>query len=63
MNTRQRERTAKFLYDLAKGLALLTVVSPWATGQGSLITIVLGAVGTGTLFAAAYWLEGKDDTV
>jgi hypothetical protein len=57
-NTRQRESTAKFLYDLAKAVALLTVVSPWITGQGSWITIVLGAVGTGTLFAMAYWLEG-----
>ena len=63
MNSRQRESTAKFLYDLAKGLALLTVVSPWVTGQGSWITIVLGTVGTGTLFTAAYWLEGRDDTV
>ena len=61
MNSRQRESTAKFLYDLAKGLALLIVVSPWVTGHGSLLTIVAGAVGTGTLFAWAYWLERKHD--
>jgi len=43
--------------------APLTVVSPWVTGQGSLLTVSLGAVLTGVLFLWAYWLEGKDDTL
>jgi len=65
---KQRESTAKFLYDIAKGVALLTVISPWVTGQGSWITVVLGGAGTIGLFLWAYWLEGelqedKDDHV
>lgn len=65
---KQRESTAKFLYDIAKGVALLTVVSPWVTGQGSWVTVVLGVVGAIGLFLWAYWLEGelqedKDDNV
>ena len=65
---KQRESTAKFLYDIAKGVAVLTVISPWVTGQGSWITMVLGVAGTIGLFLWAYWLEGalqedKDDNV
>ena len=63
MKTKQRESTAKFLYDLAKGIALLTVVSPWVTGQGSWVTIFLGTIGTAIFFFWAYWLEGRDDTI
>ena len=63
MNTRQRESTAKFLYDIAKGMVLLAVVSPWVTGQWSWIAMGAGAVGTGTLFAWAYWLERKHDDI
>jgi hypothetical protein len=60
MNKRQRESAAKFLYDLAKGVALLTVVSPWVTGQGSWLVMLLGMTATGSLFFWAFWLEGGD---
>lgn len=63
MRPRQRDSTAKYLYDLSKGVALLTVVSPWVTSQGSWITILLGAAGTVLLFLWAYWLEGANDAV
>jgi hypothetical protein len=63
MKRKQRESSAKYLYDLSKGVALLTVVSPWVTSQGSWITIVLGVAGTVVLFLWAYWLEGTNDTV
>ena len=58
MTQRQRESAVNFLYDLAKGIALLTVVSPWVRGQESWITLLFGAVGTIGLFLWAYWLEG-----
>jgi len=58
MNDRQRESAAKFLYDLAKGVALLTVISPWVTGQGSWLVMLLGVIATGGLFFWAFWLEG-----
>lgn len=58
MNVRQCESTAKFLYDVAKGTALLTVVSPWVTGQGSVFAMLFGAIATLGLFFWAFWLEG-----
>jgi hypothetical protein len=44
MNARQRESGAKFLYDLAKGVALITLVSSWVTGQPSWLLIAVGAI-------------------
>ena len=59
MTPRQRESAAKFLYDLAKGVALLTVVNPWVRGQESWLVLILGGMGTLGLFLWASWLEGK----
>jgi len=58
MNNRQRESTAKFLYDLAKGVLLITVVSPWVTGQRSWLLVVFGFLSACALFFWAFWLEG-----
>ena len=58
MNVRQRESAAKFLYDLAKGVLLLTVVSPWVTGQLSWLLSLIGTFWGLALFAWAFWLEG-----
>jgi len=58
MNDRQRASAAKFLYDIAKGVALITLVSPWVTGQASWVLISLGAVWVGGLYLWGYWLEG-----
>lgn len=58
MNGRQRASTAKFLYDIAKGVALITLVSPWVTDQASWLLIALGAVWVAGLYLWAYWLEG-----
>lgn len=58
LNNRQRESAAKFLYDLAKGVLLITVVSPWVTGQASWTLIALGFIWAIGLFFWAYWLEG-----
>lgn len=59
MTSRQRESAAKFLYDLAKGVALLTVVNPWVRDQESWHTLILGGMGTLGLFLWAYWFEGR----
>ena len=58
MTPQQRESAAKFLYDLAKGVALLTVINPWVSGQGAWHTVILGGLGTLGVFLWAYWLEG-----
>jgi hypothetical protein len=63
LKPKQRESVVKYLYDLSKGVALLTVVSPWVTDRWSWATIVLGTIAAGMLFLWAYWLEGTDDAV
>lgn len=59
MTAKQRESSAKYLYDLSKGIILLTVVSPMVTGQFSATQLALGIAGTFVFFLWAYWLEGK----
>jgi hypothetical protein len=58
MSNRQRESAAMFLYDLSKGILLITVVSPWVTGQASLLLFFSGALWGLGLFLWAFWLEG-----
>jgi hypothetical protein len=60
MKPRQRESAAKYLYDMSKGIALVTVVSALATGQWSVFTLSLGAFTTLVFFFWAYWLDGAD---
>ncbi len=66
MNDQQRESTAKFLYDMAKGIGLIAVVGGLVGGQASWWNVIMGSVSTSALFLLAYWLEGrgnnKDDT-
>lgn len=57
MNDRQRESAAKFLYDIAKGVALIAVVSPWVTGHLSWLTLFLGGLTAVVFFCWAFWLE------
>jgi hypothetical protein len=66
MNDQQRESTAKFLYDMAKGIGLIAVVGGLVGGQASWWNVIMGLFGMSTLFIVAFWLEGrensKDDT-
>jgi hypothetical protein len=59
MTDRQRENTAKFLYDLAKGVGLIAVVGGLVSGQATRISVIFGLLGLGFLFFAAYWLDGR----
>jgi len=45
MTDRQRENIAKYLYDISKGVALLSVVSGLVTGQASAVNVSLGVLG------------------
>jgi hypothetical protein len=58
MTDRQRDSTVKFLYDMAKGVGLITVVGGLASGQVSRWGVLLGLITMGGLFFIAYWLEG-----
>ena len=59
MTDRQRDSTAKFLYDMAKGVGLIAVVGGMVSGQANLQGVTLGFVTMLFLFAMAYWLEGR----
>ncbi|MEK7765704.1 MAG: hypothetical protein AAB368_05655 [bacterium] len=59
MTKRQRESTAKYLYDLSKGVILITVIGPVVSGQFSWTLLFVGLSGTLGFFAWAYWLEGR----
>ena len=60
MKPRQRENAAKYLYDMSKGIALVTVVGALTTGQWSVLTLSLGTIATVGFFFWAYWLDGVD---
>jgi len=61
MSDKQRDSTAKFLYDLAKGVGLIAVVGGLVSGQTNWKAAILGVVGMVTFFAMAFWLEGPGD--
>jgi hypothetical protein len=56
---RQRDSSAKFLYDLAKGVGLISVVGASVSGQVSGTSVIVGLLGMAILFFGAYWLEGR----
>lgn len=60
MTDRQRDSTAKFLYDMAKGVGLIAVVGALVSGQATASSVVLAVVGMMGLFFGAYWLEGRE---
>ena len=59
MNDQQRESTAKFLYDMAKGVGLIAVVGGMVSGQTNWVGVMLGSSTMVVLFLGAYWLEGQ----
>jgi hypothetical protein len=54
------ERIQRYLYDISKGVALVTVVGTLATGQWNFLTLVIGVAATLVSFFWAYWLDGAD---
>ncbi len=60
MSNRQRESTAKFLYDMAKGIGLIAVVGGLVGGQVNWWGVSLGLIAMGCLFFIAYWLDGEE---
>lgn len=58
MTPRQRENAAKYLYDISKGIALVTVVGTLATGQWNFLTLLIGTIAALVFFLWAYWLDG-----
>ena len=59
MNDQQRDSAAKFLYDMAKGIGLITVVGGLASGQVTGTSVIVGLVAMIEMFLFAQWLEGE----
>lgn len=57
MTKKQRESTAKYLYDISKGIALLTVVGNFVKEKLDIPVIVSGIIATLIVFFWAYSLE------
>ncbi len=59
MNKHQRISTAKYLYDMSKGVALLAIVGNIVQGKWVMLDLVAGFVSTLIFFIFAYILEGR----
>lgn len=59
MNKHQRISTAKYLYDISKGIAILAIVGNIVQGKWDILDLVAGFVSTLIFFIFAYILEGR----
>lgn len=58
MNTEQRKSFAKYLYDISKGVALLSVIGNLIKEKWDIPVIIIGILTTISLFIWAQILEG-----
>ncbi|MBI5309261.1 MAG: hypothetical protein HZB37_13260 [Planctomycetes bacterium] len=58
MNKEQRKNTSKYLYDVSKGVALLSVIDNVIKQKWELPVIVLGSITVFFFFLWAYILDG-----
>ena len=58
MNQRQKESASKYLYDISKSIAILSVIVNMVQGKWEIATLVFGFLGTLTFYSCAYILEG-----
>ena len=57
MTKKQRESTAKYLYDISKGIALVAIVGNFIKDKWDIPVIILGLLATIIFFFWAYSLE------
>lgn len=60
MIKRQRENTAKYLYDISKGVVLLSVVGNLIKEEWDIPVIIIGLAVTFMFFLWAYIIDGGD---
>jgi len=58
MNRKQKGSTAKYLYDISKGIALLAIIGNMVQGKWYIPTLIFGLLGAIAFFIGAYILEG-----
>ncbi|MCH8319044.1 MAG: hypothetical protein IIA88_11225 [Bacteroidetes bacterium] len=59
MNKHQRISTAKYLYDISKGIAILAVVGNIVVGKLDLLNLIFGFFCTAAFFIFAYTIEKR----
>ena len=61
MNNKQKESTAKYLYDISKGVALLAVIGDFIKEKHNALIIISGIIAALIFFIWAYLLEGENN--
>lgn len=59
MNEKQKDHAAGYLYDLSKGVALLTVINPLWTGELPALAITLGFIAAIAFFAWGSFIDRR----
>ncbi len=60
MNKKQRESAAKYLYDISKGIALLSIVGNLLKERWDIPAIIFGCIAATITFIGAFILEGEN---
>ena len=58
MNKQQRISTAKYLYDISKGFAILIIIGNIVQNKLTVSSLIIGLIGVVGFFMVAYILEG-----
>lgn len=58
MNRKQRENSAKYLYDISKGVALLAVVGNMVQDRWNLPNLLVGLIAAFGFFVWGYAVDG-----
>lgn len=58
MNKKQRENTAKYLYDISKGVALVAVIGNIVKDQWDISNMIIGLLAAIGFFIWGYVIDG-----
>ncbi len=58
MNKKQRENTAKYLYDISKGIALVAIVGNIVRDQWNISNLIIGLFAATGFFIWGYVVDG-----
>ena len=59
MTKKQRESTAKYLYDISKGIALLAIVGDFVKEKHNILIIISGLIATVVFFCLGIYLRRR----
>lgn len=61
MNKKQRENTAKYLYDISKGVALVAVIGNIVKDQWNISNLIIGLLAATAFFIWGYVIDGASE--